>query len=697
MGTLLSYSILSGFILLAMYGTYRLTLAGEKQHAYNRGILLAIYAVSFLTIPLTALVRHLLTPEPAVVPVVDIAPVATPIIQTIVATEPTPASSPSWGTVLIWVYLAGVVLLALHTAVTWLRILVLIAKGERIARTDHTLVLIDRPIAPFSWMHYIVMNRADYNSLSDSIIAHELRHIHLAHWADLIVAQLVIVINWFNPAAWLIRRELSLVHEYQADKAVIDQGYELKAYQLLLINKAVSPEIPALVNSINSNQLKKRIIMMYKETSGTGRRLKALALVPALALALAVSASPIVRDATGTIAASPMAVSSQTKKATKVKPSVVFNSLSNANYKPTVTLKAYNFGNNIGVSDVVYTTMGKSYNPTSISTSIKADTATIAIVLPYLTEWSNTTLSLKINGKKYDVDMERDEEPRHYGLIPEYPGARYMFNGVETPYSELRNINTANICISYIDKSVEPHIVHTAYTTIDDTREAKYYVDGTEISHRKVFKISGNQIASLTLRPNTNPLIIDFKLKPDAKLPADFYNPTPQLEIASFHRTDNKISVIINATNISDEDDIDDAVLVNPDDQVYHATSVTAKSTGATTSIVASFPNIRVFNGTQVAVSINGEMFTIKSAARARQRMEAASNKKLIYVYEDTVGGTKVQTVSDEVKYIVDGVEMPYDEVKKIDPSRIATTTVVPNTDPAVIEITLKSESKETK
>lgn len=85
----------------------------------------------------------------------------------------------------------------------------------------------------------------------------QLKHVRSRHWIDLLIAQAVCVVNWFNPAAWLMRDELMLVHEYQADMAVIDHGHDPQEYQMLLIKKAVGSRFPSLANSLNHSKLKK--------------------------------------------------------------------------------------------------------------------------------------------------------------------------------------------------------------------------------------------------------------------------------------------------------------------------------------------------------------------------------------------------------------------------------------------------------
>ncbi|MDE6655165.1 MAG: M56 family metallopeptidase, partial [Muribaculaceae bacterium] len=228
------------------------------------------------------------------------------------------SAKPIWGTVLIWIFMAGMVVVGLRTVATWIRLVRVISSGRKERHGDYILVVIDDcRIAPFSWMRYMVINSDDYAACPEAIITHELNHIRRCHWVDLFVAQMVVIVNWFNPAAWLMRDELMLIHEYQSDMAVIDGGHDPREYQMLLIKKAVGARFPSLANSLNHSKLKKRITMMYQKKSGKSSRFKALALVPACALALSVTAIPAVKAAITTIDESPVASGKGSEKSSE--------------------------------------------------------------------------------------------------------------------------------------------------------------------------------------------------------------------------------------------------------------------------------------------------------------------------------------------------------------------------------------------
>ena len=290
MGQIIVYSIMSGVILALLYMVYKITLASENQHAYNRMVILLIYGMALIS----PLLLHNVTSGGEAAPVAAGIEVGRPSIT--FATPDT--GSLNWlPEVLAWIYIAGAAVAASLTTVTALRIKNLINGGERYDSGQVSIIIYDTPMAPFSWGRFIIISRSDYETGFQPILAHEQCHINSRHWIDLIIAQLVIILQWYNPAAWLMREELMLVHEYQADEAVIQSGADLSQYQMLLIKKAVGGRFQSLANSLNHSNLKKRITMMYTSKSSMGRRFRALALVPAAIVAVAVVANPVAASA----------------------------------------------------------------------------------------------------------------------------------------------------------------------------------------------------------------------------------------------------------------------------------------------------------------------------------------------------------------------------------------------------------------
>ena len=288
MGAFTVYMFSAGVYLLAGYLVYKWLLADDNQPAFNRVVLLSIYVVSFV-LPFW---RNALPLSPGVGMAMADA-VGTRIVAAGV-TDPMSSAV----AVVLWVYMAGMIVVAAVALGTMFRLLLLIVRGERTRMGRFTLVVVSgSALAPFSWGRYVVVDRAEDFAMMDMIVSHECSHIRLRHFYDLLLAQAVCIVQWYNPAAWLMLSELKAVHEYQADRAVLADGMDMRRYQLLLIKKTVGFRFQSLANSLNHSNLKKRITMMYKKESGPVRRLRALAAVPAAALAMALLNVPVVSRA----------------------------------------------------------------------------------------------------------------------------------------------------------------------------------------------------------------------------------------------------------------------------------------------------------------------------------------------------------------------------------------------------------------
>ena len=307
MSHLLSYSLSSAIIMCFGYVGYKWLLADERQHTFNRITLYCIYILS-LGIPLlsAAFIRNTASPLTGGI---EIGPLTGGLVGF-------PAiHSASAGTiaiilrVLVIVYLVGIVVMTVYSLSAVLSLRRIIGSGEKMRFGRWTLVITDRDeVAPFSWLSYVVISRKDYENYPETVICHELRHLELRHWIDMLMAQIVVIFQWFNPAAWLMREEFRTIHEYQADEAVMCSGADIKEYQMMLIKKAVGTRFQSLTNSLRHSKLKKRVTMMYKKQSPRSRRFGAVALIPAMLLGAAVTEIPAVASVLQSVNATPLLV-----------------------------------------------------------------------------------------------------------------------------------------------------------------------------------------------------------------------------------------------------------------------------------------------------------------------------------------------------------------------------------------------------
>ena len=297
MGVFFIYILKSSVCLVLFYLFFRLLLSKETFHRFNRMALLGVLFFSLLIPCIEVTTRHQVEVQQAVLSIEQLLLMA--------ELEATPAnvgavqetSAISWVQVVLLVYLAGILFLACRNIYSLICLFRLIHSGkhEKLEK-GVTLVVHNQEIAPFSWMKYIVISRKDLEENGREILIHEMAHIHHRHSVDLLVADICIFFQWFNPGAWLLKQELQNVHEYEADETVINEGVNAKEYQLLLIKKAVGTRLYSMANSFNHSKLKKRITMMLKEKSNPWARLKYLYVLPLAAIAVTAFARPEISE-----------------------------------------------------------------------------------------------------------------------------------------------------------------------------------------------------------------------------------------------------------------------------------------------------------------------------------------------------------------------------------------------------------------
>ena len=297
MGVFFIYILKSSVCLILFYLFFRLLLSKETFHRFNRMALLGVLFFSLLIPCIEVTTRHQVEVQQAVLSIEQLLLMAeleaTP--ANVGAVQETPAIS--WVQIVLLVYLAGILFLACRNIYSLICLFRLIHSGkhEKLEK-GVTLVVHNQEIAPFSWMKYIVISRKDLEENGREILIHEMAHIHHRHSVDLLVADICIFFQWFNPGAWLLKQELQNVHEYEADETVINEGVNAKEYQLLLIKKAVGTRLYSMANSFNHSKLKKRITMMLKEKSNPWARLKYLYVLPLAAIAVTAFARPEISE-----------------------------------------------------------------------------------------------------------------------------------------------------------------------------------------------------------------------------------------------------------------------------------------------------------------------------------------------------------------------------------------------------------------
>ena len=310
MGIFFVYILKSSVCLVVFYLFYRLLLSRETFHRFNRVALLSILLLSCL-LPLVEVTVEEQTEVHQTMMTLEQWLMLADMMNTADATDlQVEEVTVTWIQVALLVYLAGILLFALRNGYSLLKLGGLLKSGRKENLSKYidegekvTLIVHDRDIAPFSWMKYIVISEKDLDENGREILIHELAHIQNRHSWDLLVADICIFFQWFNPASWLLKQELQNIHEYEADETVIEKGVDAKQYQLLLIKKAVGTRLYSMANSFNHSKLKKRITMMLKEKSNPWAKLKYLYILPVAAIAVTAFARPEISETAEEISA----------------------------------------------------------------------------------------------------------------------------------------------------------------------------------------------------------------------------------------------------------------------------------------------------------------------------------------------------------------------------------------------------------
>ena len=114
---------------------------------------------------------------------------------------------------LAYIYGVGALATFIWLSMSTCRLIQLIRTSEKKRFGNYVLVIPQQPTASFSWGKYIVISAADYSQQSEEILLHETMHLRNHHTLDLLFMQIFLLIHWFNPVVWLLKRELQEILE----------------------------------------------------------------------------------------------------------------------------------------------------------------------------------------------------------------------------------------------------------------------------------------------------------------------------------------------------------------------------------------------------------------------------------------------------------------------------------------------------
>ena len=299
------YVLKSALLLTLLYGGFSILLSRETFHRFNRMVLIGIVLLS-LVLPAVHITSNDLLPimlerywQTKEVIIADDKEVVVALDEDYYTPQQPTIRQTPYKENDFWdiIYIIGVFIVLIRFIRRGFLLAHNLRGGLRLRdELGNTIIVKGGEFPPFSFMHYIVISVNDYEQHQCSILTHEQAHARLGHSWDVLLLEMMQMVQWFNPFAWLLARELKAIHEYEADEAVICQGIDAKQYQQLLVIKAVGDRLQLFANTLNRGSLKTRINMMQQTKSNRWRMLRAMFAIPVAVLTIVAFATPEMKE-----------------------------------------------------------------------------------------------------------------------------------------------------------------------------------------------------------------------------------------------------------------------------------------------------------------------------------------------------------------------------------------------------------------
>ena len=273
MEALFYYVLKSGGLLTLFYGCYQLFLRKETIFHFSRLFLLSGLVLSFV-LPYIELTKT-----------VTISLTAADNLEEVIPHSAINPSIPflNFYTLICGIYMLGAVvqILRLGRQGTILNTIFQKATHTRKHKTVH--VISNAKIQPSSFFNFIIYNPLLHSDKElKAILAHEEVHANQLHSIDIILMELVIAFQWFNPIVWLYQSALKQNLEFLADTENQEIKIDKKGYQYTLLRQSIRKQELSIINPFFNSLIKKRIIMINQKKSHPSSALKALLILPLL-------------------------------------------------------------------------------------------------------------------------------------------------------------------------------------------------------------------------------------------------------------------------------------------------------------------------------------------------------------------------------------------------------------------------------
>lgn len=284
METYLIYIVKVAISTGVFYLAYLILFKNQKHFVFNRIYLPTSFLISFI-IPLFTFTTVEYTnsvTESVSVPINTIIHATTPVVQPeiILSNE----FRLEWFHYLFGLYVIGIICLVFYFLYAYKNALVIIRSSKENNHRGTKILVTQGDIHPFSFFNKIIIpQKIMKNSWLDVIVDHEKIHVQERHTLDIIFAEFLFILQWFNPFAWLLKNAIKSNLEYKTDHQVIKQFDEVQ-YQLIMVGLAHKKGIAPFLMALNGSQLKNRITMMKKKTENKYAFVKQMFVLPLLAV-----------------------------------------------------------------------------------------------------------------------------------------------------------------------------------------------------------------------------------------------------------------------------------------------------------------------------------------------------------------------------------------------------------------------------
>lgn len=260
-----------------LFGYYLLALRNKKFHLYNRFYLLSSILLSWIIPLLKINFWEEATSKPQVITLLSVVANGNRFV------EEKSNYTWTWNAAILFVCAFVSVLFLIRFVRAIVKIRMLILKNPSSKWKDINFVFTNVKGTPFSFFKNIFWNTEIdlHSSQGGQILKHELTHVREAHTVDKIFLSIVLIVGWYNPFIWLIRKELNMIHEFIADKKTVAQG-DTASFAAMLLKSAYPQYSFPLANAFFYSPVKRRLLMLTSSKKTSFTYVRRIAILPLL-------------------------------------------------------------------------------------------------------------------------------------------------------------------------------------------------------------------------------------------------------------------------------------------------------------------------------------------------------------------------------------------------------------------------------